>query len=236
MELDEFDMVFGDDAGTTNAEESEPLFLNSLNRNLINVASDSSLSRKRKLTPEDVDDPLEKENKRSNLDELFANTPPLHEIGRRRDSITKTQKAVTGEATDYSQPPQTGAFVTAVTSSGEKLYFPKKARATKKAPQSMLIREHMSKSTLLEKPIWKMLADMELEAADKMMAIKQEEQEHDERLFNEAMQSPPKKRRKDKQKRNYSSLYESTLWVDKYRPTSFVDLLGDQVNIFREAR
>ena len=81
-----------------------------------------------------------------------------------------------------------------------------------------------------------MLADMELEAADKMMAIEQEEQEHDERLFNEAMQSPPKKRRKDKQKRNYSSLYESTLWVDKYRPTSFVDLLGDQVNIFREAR
>jgi hypothetical protein len=75
-----------------------------------------------------------------------------------------------------------------------------------------------------------MLEEMELEAVDKLKAFEEEEREHDERLFNEAMQSPPKKRRKDKQKRHYSSSDNGTLWVDKYRPTSFVDLLGDQVN------
>jgi chromosome transmission fidelity protein 18 len=228
MELDEIDHVFGDGSNALELEDDEPLFLNPLNQNLINVANDSSLSKKRKLT-EDADDSMEKENKRSNLDALFANAPPLGEIQRSRDTPANRNDTA-DEPEDYSRPPSTGAFITATTSGGEKLYFPKKARPTKKASQSMLIREHMAQSTLLAKPIWRMLEEMELEAVDKLKAFEEEEREHDERLFNEAMQSPPKKRRKDKQKRHYSSSDNGTLWVDKYRPTSFVDLLGDQVN------
>ncbi|KAH8554492.1 P-loop containing nucleoside triphosphate hydrolase protein [Umbelopsis sp. PMI_123] len=92
--------------------------------------------------------------------------------------MTKSNTDANRNTTDYSQPPLTGAYITATTSSGQKLYFPKKVRVTKKVPQTM--------------------------------------------------QSPPKKRRKGKSARQFSSLDSSTLWVDKYRPSSFVDLLGDQ--------
>ncbi|KAI8577410.1 hypothetical protein K450DRAFT_252301 [Umbelopsis ramanniana AG] len=227
MELDDFDAVFGDSSNSFDPDDSEPLFLNSLNKNLINVSTESSLAKKRKLQP-DVEESVEKENKRSHLDTLFANATPLNEMHSKQPDMAKGN-ADTGSGTvDYSQPPATGAYITATTSSGQKLYFPKKVRMAKKVPQSMLIREHMAKSTLLAKPIWKMLEELELDAVDKLRAFEQEEREHDEKLFNEAMQSPPKKRRKDKSARRFNSVDSHKLWVDKYRPSSFVDLLGDQ--------
>lgn len=231
MELDDFDAVFGDSSNSIDPEDSEPLFLNSLNKNLINVSTESSLAKKRKLQP-DAEDSIEKENKRSNLDTLFSSATPLNEILCKRTDFTKDHANGRSGTTDYSQPPATGAYITATTTSGQKLYFPKKVRVAKKVPQSMLIREHMAKSTLLAKPIWKMLEEMELDAVDKLRAFEQEEREHDEKLFNEAMQSPPKKRsRKDKSSRRFNSVDSHKLWVDKYRPSSFVDLLGDQVSI-----
>jgi hypothetical protein len=230
MELDDFDAVFGDSSNSFDPEDSEPLFLNSLNKNLINVSTESSLAKKRKLQP-DVEDSVEKENKRSNLDTLFANATPLNEVHSKQLDMAKGNADAGPGTADYSQPPATGAYITATTSSGQKLYFPKKVRVAKKVPQSMLIREHMAKSTLLAKPIWKMLEEMELDAVDKLRAFEQEEREHDEKLFNEAMQSTPKKRRKDKSTRRFNSVDTHKLWVDKYRPSSFVDLLGDQVSL-----
>lgn len=231
MELDDFDAVFGDSSNSIDPEDSEPLFLNSFNKNLINVSTESLLAKKRKLQP-DSEDSIEKENKRSHLDTLFSNATPLNEIHSKRTHFTKDHADGGSVTADYSQPPATGAYMTATTTSGQKLYFPKKVRVPKKMPQSMLIREHMAKSTLLAKPIWKMLEEMELDAVNKLRAFEQEEREHDEKLFNEAMQSPPKKRsRKEKSARHLNSVDSHKLWVDKYRPSSFVDLLGDQVRM-----
>jgi hypothetical protein len=230
MELDDYDNAFSLNHDQSDNDDEEPLFLNSLNTNLLNVANESTLSKKRKHGSEDPIQSVEKENRKSEFDDIFANALTLDSHIEQQNAIPRQQPRITTELNDYSQPPTTGAFITATTSSGEKLYFPKKTRATKKAPQSVFVREHMAQSTLLAKPIWKMLEEMELEAINKLKAFEIEEKEHDDRLFDEAMRSPPKKRRKDKKQNIYRTVNQNSLWVDKYRPTSFVDLLGDQVS------
>ncbi|KAJ2962123.1 hypothetical protein NQZ79_g2691 [Umbelopsis isabellina] len=228
MELDDYDLAFGQDNGQSDHDDEEPLFLNSLNTNLLNVANESMLSKKRKHVPEDSTPSDEKENRGSEFDDIFANALTLDGPNEQQGVLPSLQSGAVTEFKDYSQPPTTGAFITATTSSGEKLYFPKKTRQIKKAPQSVFVKEHMGQSTLLAKPIWKMLEEMELEAINKLRAFEIEEKEHDDRLFNEAMRSPPKKRKKDKKQNLYKRVNQNALWVDKYRPVSFVDLLGDQ--------
>lgn len=248
MELDDYDLAFGQDNGQSDhddydlafgqgnvqsdpEEEEEPLFLNSLNTNLLNVANESTLSKKRKHVPEESTSSDEKENRASEFDDIFANALTLGGTNEQQGLLPISQQSAVTEPKDYSQPPSTGAFITATTSSGEKLYFPKKTRQTKKAPQSVFVKEHMAQSTLLANPIWKMLEEMELEAVNKLRAFEMEEKEHDDRLFDEAMRSPPKKRKKDKKQNLYKRVDHNALWVDKYRPASFVDLLGDQVRL-----
>jgi hypothetical protein len=69
---------------------------------------------------------------------------------------------------DYTQMPTTGAFVSAATSTGKSLYFPKKLKTIAPGKEGEYLRDIAAKKStgqLLDKPIWQM--QKELEASNK---------------------------------------------------------------------
>ncbi|KAI8369318.1 P-loop containing nucleoside triphosphate hydrolase protein [Radiomyces spectabilis] len=128
-------------------------------------------------------------------------------------SISNVQQTKNDQPTSYLQPPPTGSFVTATCSrTGRTLYFSKRPQSTQRTTQSI---DHIKSSTsLLGKPIWKMLEELEHERKTKTEALIKEQKE--------ASAHKPKRLKKA------NVLEMERLWVEKYKPRSFLDLLSDQ--------
>ncbi|KAI8878823.1 P-loop containing nucleoside triphosphate hydrolase protein [Backusella circina FSU 941] len=139
-----------------------------------------------------------------------SSSSPSSSISKRKNPIVQKKK-------DYTQMPTTGAFVSAMTSTGQSLYFPKKLKTIKPSQASEYLREIAAKKStgqLLDKPIWQM--QKELAASNKATL---------ERIQREKEQAEDTKKKSRKRRKHDTS---GTLWVDKYRPTSFLELMGDQ--------
>lgn len=118
---------------------------------------------------------------------------------------------------DYTLIPETGAFVTATCpTTGLNVYFSKKSVGESRNKKDAMFKELTSKGTsrgLLSKPLWQLNREIEKENAEKLALIEKEIEE-------------AKSRKNKKQK---SSRSESTqLWADKYKPTTYMELMGDQ--------
>ncbi|KAF7726259.1 hypothetical protein EC973_008969 [Apophysomyces ossiformis] len=117
----------------------------------------------------------------------------------------------------YSRPPPSGSFAKMVCPrTGKTLYVPKLASTRNRAKPDEIVRNITKSSGLLSKPIWKMLNDIKENDEAVKMAIQKEEFDK-----THAKKSKIKKTK-------HCIREENQLWVDKYRPKSFMDLLGDQ--------
>ncbi|KAG0089852.1 hypothetical protein BGZ93_002556 [Podila epicladia] len=115
---------------------------------------------------------------------------------------------------DYSIPPATGPYITAKDSKGRILYFAKRARADlAKESMAHLMNLHEKKS-LLATPIHRMMDELDAEIrVKKQEAINRLEYGGDDDIeLDEEVD-------KDSSER---------LWVDKYRPKKYTDLMGDE--------
>ncbi|KAG9063033.1 hypothetical protein KI688_004633 [Linnemannia hyalina] len=110
---------------------------------------------------------------------------------------------------DYTLPPATGSFIKAKSSSGTTFYLAKKVRTD----QSKLLANEKGAS-LLSVPIHRMMDELELE-------IRNQKQEDVQRLLEGEddvldLDEDP------------TSGSNERLWVDKYRPKNYTDLMGDE--------
>ncbi|KAG0266796.1 hypothetical protein BG011_000848 [Mortierella polycephala] len=117
---------------------------------------------------------------------------------------------------DYTLPPETGPFVTAKNSAGTTFYLAKKARADHSKhsfPEQLKLNE-MDAKPLLSMPIHRMMDELDAE-------IKVQRQETLNRLEYGDYDAPDlgSDSSKDSSER---------LWVDKYRPKKYTDLMGDE--------
>jgi chromosome transmission fidelity protein 18 len=92
------------------------------------------------------------------IDPYFVrqSTPPLIETSNKRKQPMPEK--------DYTQMPTTGAFVSATTSTGKSLYFPKKLKTIAPGKEGEYLRDIAAKKTtgqLLDKPIWQMQKELE---------------------------------------------------------------------------
>lgn len=116
---------------------------------------------------------------------------------------------------NYTQVPDTGAFVSATCpTTGVSLFFSKKTPAELKRKQKDLNDEAIKKNrkSLLTKPLWQLRKEIE-----------RNNQEELKRIEKEIEESRSRKKKKIQPKDD-----SGQLWVDKYRPTSYMDLMGDQ--------
>ncbi|KAI8089045.1 uncharacterized protein BX664DRAFT_126288 [Halteromyces radiatus] len=126
---------------------------------------------------------------------------------------------------DYSQPPRTGGFLEArCPRTGKPIYFPLqlKSSTVNKRNQdisSKMLNRGKDTTRLLATPVRLMLEQLEVKN------IKQAEKLEKDHL-NQA-------KRKNKKKKQIQAESQA-LWVEKYKPTIFMDLLGDQ-RVNREA-
>ncbi|OBZ82340.1 hypothetical protein A0J61_09612, partial [Choanephora cucurbitarum] len=134
--------------------------------------------------------------------------------------LTAPVRPVQKHATDYTRIPDTGAFVSATCPvTGKPLYYPKKTQGEAKRKMEALFKQITSSKAhsrggLLSKPIWRLRKDIEqsnLAALEKIQREIEQEERH-------------KKKKKKLPMKDQSG----QLWVDKYRPTNFMDLMGDQ--------
>ncbi|KAG2224906.1 hypothetical protein INT45_010855 [Circinella minor] len=137
---------------------------------------------------------------------------------------TERRSTTTKSLIDYTKPPKTGRYVTSTCPYTEKtLYFPKidlKQQKTKEKGKSTM-KPVDRRMNLLEKPIWQMKRDID---EQKSRIRKRDE---DEKIGYENYKDGKKNKRR---KRVHSSKHLATeqLWVEKYKPKAFLDLLGDQ--------
>ncbi|KAH7046343.1 hypothetical protein BKA57DRAFT_466280 [Linnemannia elongata] len=116
---------------------------------------------------------------------------------------------------DYTLPPATGSFIKARNSSGTTFYLAKKVRTdqSKNSFMQQLLANDKSAS-LLSLPIHRMIDELELE-------IRNQKQDEVQRLLDgdddvlDLDEDP-------------SSGSNERLWVDKYRPKNYTDLMGDE--------
>ncbi|ORY99715.1 hypothetical protein BCR42DRAFT_430045 [Absidia repens] len=125
---------------------------------------------------------------------------------------------------DYSRPPDTGGFLTAsCPRTGKPLYFPLQLKPTSVSScgGDRLLKQHDGNGgiQLLGTPIRLMLEQIDRENELQAKKIERERNQ----FF----------KRKSKKKR-YIQHESHALWVEKYKPTIFMDLLGDQ-RVNREA-
>ncbi|ORX43578.1 P-loop containing nucleoside triphosphate hydrolase protein [Hesseltinella vesiculosa] len=121
---------------------------------------------------------------------------------------------------DYSRPPATGNFLTATCpQTGKPIYIPTQLRAKARKP-APLLNYCLNKDTrLLSKPIHTMMNDLKV---TDMTAHAEAQRERRKQVKG-----------KSKKKRTIDPEAQ-LLWVEKYRPSIFMDLLGDQ-RVNREA-
>ncbi|CAO3593498.1 unnamed protein product [Absidia cylindrospora] len=188
-------------------------------------------------------------NRRERLDEIdrdlfFANGDPLIDsfyfpseeqnnqqeqrpsTFKDNDVSTPSSPSPPPKRRDYSRPPATGGFLTAsCPQTGKPLYFPLQLKPTSISSSSSsggkLLKQHGGNDgiQLLGTPIQLMLEQIDRE--NELQAKKVERER--EQFF----------KRKTKKKR-YIQHESHALWVEKYKPKVFMDLLGDQ-RVNREA-
>ncbi|KAI8365555.1 hypothetical protein BD560DRAFT_401862 [Blakeslea trispora] len=135
--------------------------------------------------------------------------------------LTAPPKPIQKSATpDYTQIPETGAFISATCPvTGKPLYYPKKTQGEAKRKMENLFKtitsaKGHSRGGLLSKPIWRLRKDIEKNNLAELERIQREIEQEE--------------RHKKKKKKLPAKDLSGQLWVDKYRPTSFMDLMGDQ--------
>ncbi|KFH68850.1 hypothetical protein MVEG_05654 [Podila verticillata NRRL 6337] len=126
----------------------------------------------------------------------------------RRAKITEEPKR------DYSIPPATGPYITAKDSKGRTLYFAKRVRADHAKESLVHLMELQKKKSLLATPIHRMMDELDAE-------IKVKKQEAINRLEYGDGDDIDLVKEIDKDS-------SDRLWVDKYRPKKYTDLMGDE--------
>ncbi|KAG0275592.1 hypothetical protein BGZ95_008609 [Linnemannia exigua] len=114
---------------------------------------------------------------------------------------------------DYTLPPATGSFIKAKSSSGKSFYLPKKVRTNES--KSSFMQQLLSNekgSSLLTVPIHRMMDEMEIE-------IRNQKEEALLRLEDDDIMGLDE---------DPTSGSNERLWVDKYRPKKYTDLMGDE--------
>lgn len=116
---------------------------------------------------------------------------------------------------DYTLPPATGSFIKARSSSGTTFYLAKKVHTdqSKNSFMQQLLTNEKGAS-LLSVPIHRMIDELELEIRNKKHEEVQRLLEGDEDVLD--LDEDP------------TSGSNERLWVDKYRPKSYTDLMGDE--------
>ncbi|KAG0333301.1 hypothetical protein BG004_000897 [Podila humilis] len=130
---------------------------------------------------------------------------------------SRRNKVVEVPKHDYTIPPSTGAFITAKDSRGRTLYLTKRVRVNGNAKESMdELVKMQEKQSLLPIPIHRMVDELDKEIRiQKQQAIYRLEQGYDNdgtMVVNEEDSQNSSER----------------LWVDKYRPKKYTDLMGDE--------
>ncbi|KAK4510055.1 uncharacterized protein ATC70_006224 [Mucor velutinosus] len=125
------------------------------------------------------------------------------------------EEAAVDTFVDYKEVPQTGAFISATCpTTGTSLFFKKKTPTELKRRQKTLndIAIKKNRRSLLSKPLWQLRKEIE-----------KSNQEELKRIEKEIEDARSRKKKKVQPKDD-----SGQLWVDKYRPTSYMDLMGDQ--------
>ncbi|KAG0222039.1 hypothetical protein BGX31_009398 [Mortierella sp. GBA43] len=134
-------------------------------------------------------------------------------------NLTKRSRASEAPKHDYTLPLVTGSFIKARSSSGQTFYLAKKAKVDNaKSSYVQQLKESGSRTTpLLSVPIHRMMDELDAE-------IKIQKQEAINRLEDGDLSdySGPEFVGEG------SSKSGERLWVDKYRPTRYSDLMGDE--------
>ncbi|KAF9965913.1 hypothetical protein BGZ70_003817 [Mortierella alpina] len=137
--------------------------------------------------------------------------------GADKRPLTRTAKAPEIPKHDYTLPPETGPFIRAKSNSGTTFYLAKKVRVDHNKnsflQQQLLSGEH-SRKPLLSTTIHRMMDDLDAELrVQKQEAINRLEYEgpEDVSIGEDATNDASEK-----------------LWVDKYRPKKYTDLMGDE--------
>ncbi|KAI8975765.1 hypothetical protein BDF20DRAFT_914624 [Mycotypha africana] len=131
---------------------------------------------------------------------------------------------------DYTVAPEKGAFTTAICpTTGKTLFFAKKTETELKRKMNDLVKSVISnnsnntktfsgrhltkaKNGLLSEPLWKLREKIESANKEELKRIEEE----------------IKRDKRSKKKKRLVEFETNQLWVDKYRPASYSDLLGDQ--------
>ncbi|KAI8332374.1 hypothetical protein BC941DRAFT_436468 [Chlamydoabsidia padenii] len=165
--------------------------------------------------------PPESPNKDNLMDQEMDWMTPLvdQELASimKKTTTTDDDKRTTNRK-DYSKPPETGGFLTAnCPRTGQPIYFPLRLKPT----ISMTTCNWFKKKEiqLLSAPIRLMFDQLDLEHKTKEEQLKLEQEKQ--------------VKRKLKKKKTIQAESQA-LWVEKYRPSIFMDLLGDQ-RVNREA-
>ncbi|KAG0243590.1 hypothetical protein BGW41_001801 [Actinomortierella wolfii] len=143
----------------------------------------------------------------------------------RIQSITPPKRSLTANFApqhDYTLPPETGSFVKAKNSRGQTFFLPKKPRVRHQQLASEIIGQDspMATKSLLGVPIHRMMDELETEIAvrhqEALNRIELESQAMDQRMYELDTYGSGHNFRKEE------------LWVDKYRPRHYTDLMGDE--------
>ncbi|KAL0097434.1 hypothetical protein J3Q64DRAFT_1060365 [Phycomyces blakesleeanus] len=181
---------------------------------------DSPEDSNRLLDAMDIDDD-DLENNFRFEDKTASETPKRNEFSGQTLGLTlkPINSTPSIQQNEYSKPPTSGSYIRATCPrTGKSLYFPKVVRATRRSTTVESIKKITGASNLLEKPIWKMRENI---SRDYQMRLQQLEREEREEIA-EASQRLKKKKKKAHRLDTYD------LWVEKYKPRGFLDLLGDQ--------
>ncbi|KAG2212269.1 hypothetical protein INT47_001628, partial [Mucor saturninus] len=145
------------------------------------------------------------------------------DISGTRDEISKYSRSLgtkdsSKNGLNYTLIPETGAFITATCpTTGKNIYFSKTTEGESKKKTNLLVKNLTTSKGgsrgLLEKPIWQLLKNIEKNNEKKARQLQKEQDEEDGR--------------KHKKQRIVKDV-SNKLWVDKYRPTCYMDLMGDQ--------
>ncbi|KAG0199946.1 hypothetical protein BGX28_006874 [Mortierella sp. GBA30] len=128
----------------------------------------------------------------------------------------KSSKAPVIPKHDYTLPPETGPFIKAKSSSGSTFYLAKKVRVdhAKNSFLQPLTSNEQNKKPLLSTTIHRMMDELDAEIRlQKQVALNRLEYGDSEDISS-----------------GYDDKHEANekLWVDKYRPKTYTDLMGDE--------
>ncbi|KAI7865408.1 hypothetical protein BDF14DRAFT_1997167 [Spinellus fusiger] len=115
--------------------------------------------------------------------------------------------------TDFTTVPTTGGYMECICpATGELLYFPNVIKAKSARPLDTICES--TGFSLLSKPIWKLREEISRDHKIRLETL--------EREANEAREAPRSKKKRRTEQHNHD------LWVEKYKPRGFLDLLSDQ--------